>query len=243
MLQDFAQREYKRLRRSGKPNPLAPCEGRGETQLSLPSQGRDRGRGDTARWYGLGALLALAFASGWLAYGVGATADWALDAAGLASPHVQNAAAGGDEPATPLTINVDTADDGIQPASIFIPVGKPVQLVLRNRGATEHHFRVLGLVPKDLLWLSREATAEESALVTDGVVKEDEHSAHHQAGSLVTFRARSPAGIRLFGDEVHAYAAGGGGGMDVVLFTATNTGTFTVQCPLHPELAGKVTIF
>ncbi|MBI3973795.1 MAG: hypothetical protein HY332_21165 [Chloroflexi bacterium] len=31
---------------------------------------------------------------------------------------------------------------------------------------------------------------------------------------------------------VHAYAEGGGGGMDVVLFTATKTGTFVVQCPL-----------
>lgn len=152
-----------------------------------------------------------------------------------------NVAAPQGEPATPLdepveflTINVDITDDGIQPPSIFIPAGRRVQLVLRNRGSAEHHFRVPRLVPKDLLWLARPEGAREEG-VTD-----EEHERHHDA-SFVPFRARSPAGIRPMGDEAHAYAAAGG--MDVILFTATNTGTFSVQCPLHPGIVGKVTVF
>lgn len=139
-----------------------------------------------------------------------------------------------DESVAYLTINVDMTDDGFQPSSIFIPVGRGVQLVLRNRGSTEHHFRVLGLVPKDLLWLAGPEGAREED-VTD-----EEHERHHDA-SFVPFRAKSPAGIRPMGDEVHAYAAPGG--MDVVLFIPTNTGTFLVQNPLRPEIVGKVTVF
>lgn len=30
--------------------------------------------------------------------------------------------------------------------------------------------------------------------------------------------------------------------MDVVLFTATNTGTFIVKCQLHPNIVGKVKV-
>ncbi|MCZ7574257.1 MAG: cupredoxin domain-containing protein [Ardenticatenaceae bacterium] len=146
-----------------------------------------------------------------------------------------------DESAGWLTINVDITDDGIEPASIFIPVGRRVQLVLRNRGTTEHHYRVVGLVPEDLLWLAREATAEEQALVAAGAVTEDEHAAHHQAASVVPYRSASPAGIQPTGNEVHAYAAAGD--MDVVFFTATNIGTFIVQDPLHPEIVGKVRVF
>ncbi len=39
------------------------------------------------------------------------------------------------------------------------------------------------------------------------------------------------------------YAFSPGGGKDVVLFTATNTGTFQVVCPLHPEFVGEVTVY
>lgn len=133
-----------------------------------------------------------------------------------------------------LYVNVDMTDDGIQPPSIFIPVGRRVQLVMRNRGVTEHHYKVLGLVPRDLLWIA----TEEADLMTDA-----EDHAHHHGASLGEERATSAAGIRPTGREVHVYAQGGGAGMDVILFTATNTGTFVVQCPLHPEIVGKLTVF
>lgn len=153
--------------------------------------------------------------------------------AGLAAPDGEPTTSS-DGPDDYLTVNVYMTDGGIQPPSFFIPAGQGVQLVMRNQGSTEHHFVVLGLVPKDLLWLALPEAAREEG-VTDA-----EHQQHHNA-DFVPFRPRSPAGIRPIGDQVHAYAAAGD--MDVVLFTATNTGSFLVQCPLHPKVAGKVTVF
>ncbi len=137
-------------------------------------------------------------------------------------------------PVMDLTINMDVTDDGFQPPAVFIPVGSRVKLVLRNRGTTEHHYRVVGLVPKDLQWLAGPEEAREEA-VTD-----KEHELHHATGYM-PFRGASPAGIRPMGDEVHGYAARDD--FDVVLFIPTNTGTFVVQCPLHSEMVGKVTVF
>lgn len=138
-----------------------------------------------------------------------------------------------DQRVMPLTINVVMTDDGFQPSSIFIPVGREARLVVRNHGMTEHHYKVEGLVPGDVLW-----RAPAAASVTE---EEDEHLAHHPGASYVPFRSTSRAGIKPTGDEVHAYAAAGG--LDVILFTATNTGTFLVQDPLHPEIVGKVKVF
>lgn len=140
-----------------------------------------------------------------------------------------------------LTINVAMTDDGLQPATIFTPVGRRVQLIVRNRGSTEHHFRVLGLVPDDLLWLAREETDEEADRLASGEVTEAEHDAHHPSAGFAPYRSTSPAGITPQGDEVHAYAEVGG--MDVVLFTATKAGTFSVRCPRHPGIVGSVVAF
>lgn len=139
-----------------------------------------------------------------------------------------------DESVRELTINVTLTDDGFQPPAIFIPAGRRVKLVVRSRGTTELHYRVLGLVPRDLLWISEPKGGREEG------VSEEEHEHHHAAG-FVRWRSKSPAGIRPIGDEVHAYAEAGG--VDVVSFTPTNTGTFLVQCPLHPQIAGKATVY
>lgn len=139
-----------------------------------------------------------------------------------------------DEEVESLSVNVMVTDESFQPPSIFIPAGRRVRLVLRNRGTTEHHFRILELSPQDLLW---QAPVEDTA-DTDG--DEDSDHAHHQT-SLVPFRATSPAGVRPMGDEVHAFAEAGMG--DIVVFTATESGTFLAHCPLHPEITGKVTVY
>lgn len=134
-----------------------------------------------------------------------------------------------------LTLNIEISDSGIQPPVVFIPAGRPIQLVLRNRGSTEHHYRVVGLVPDDLVWVSRAESTPQ-----DGV-SDEEHASHHNR-QFVRQRATSPAGIRPTGREVHAYAPGNRG-VDVVLFTASQTGTFVVQCDLHPEKVGKLVVF
>lgn len=162
--------------------------------------------------------------------------------AGVAAPRAEPAAvvnldehratSSDDAPVTDLTINVYVTDAGFQPASIFIPVGQEVQLVMRNLGVTEHHFKVLGLVPRDLMRLAKEEAV---------VGADDEHHAHHAANLVPFGTSTSSASIRQIGDEVHAYAVAGG--MDVIFFTATKTGTFPVQCPLHPGMVGEVAVF
>ena len=133
-----------------------------------------------------------------------------------------------------LTLNVAISDAELQPSAVFVPAGRPVQLMLRNRGSMEHHYRVVGLRPDDLFWVSRAGPAPQDAVV------DSEHN--HHGRQLLRSRATSPAGIRPAGDEVHAYVSVPGD-VDVVLFTANQTGTFVVQCDLHPEEAGTLTVF
>ena len=137
-----------------------------------------------------------------------------------------------------FTVNVDITEEGFRPASISIPVGQTVQLVVRNRTQVEHHYRVVGLIPRNLLWLAE----PEPERPED--VSLDDHEAHHN-NTYVAWRGPSPAGIQPNGDEVHAWTHlySPGGGKDVLLFQAANTGTFEVVCPLHPEFVGEVTVY
>lgn len=131
-------------------------------------------------------------------------------------------------------LNVEISDAGIQPSTVFIPAGRPVQLVLRGRDRTEHHYRVVGLVPDELSWRA----APPSAMAED--VSDEDH-AHHDT-AFVQSRDASPAGIRPTGDEVHAYVSPLEAA-DVVLFSATQIGTFVVRCDLHAEDIGKLVVF
>jgi len=51
-----------------------------------------------------------------------------------------------------ITVNVVLTDEGFEPETIFLPAGRHIRLVLRNRGKAEHHFRVARLVPADMRW-------------------------------------------------------------------------------------------
>lgn len=134
-----------------------------------------------------------------------------------------------------ITLNIALTDSGFDPAWIFIPEGRQVQLVFRNRGATEYHYRVVGLEPTNLLWINvPEDELEEG--VTD-----DEHASHHSS-EFVPWRATSRTGIKPTGDEVHAYVSRGGG-RDVVRFIAPQIGTYSVIDPLHPEFTGELTVY
>jgi plastocyanin len=140
-----------------------------------------------------------------------------------------------------LTVNVELSDEGISPAVVAIPAGREVKLVVRNRGTTEHHYHVVGLAPQGL-W---RITTEEASLTRESndaiatSAAEDDH-AHHGAslGAYV-----SQAGVVPAADEVHAFAQGGGGGMDVLFFTATTPGTYEVHCTLHPDMVAQMMVF
>jgi cytochrome c-type biogenesis protein len=131
-----------------------------------------------------------------------------------------------------FTINVGVSDTAIQPSTVFVPAGRRVQLVLRNRGSAEHHYRVIGLVPDELSWLA-DGTETGGAGVA-------EHHDHHRR-QFVASRGASPAGIRPTGQEVHAYVMPDRP-VDAVLFTATRAGTYLVKCDLHPNHLAKLTV-
>ncbi len=172
-------------------------------------------------------------------------------ATAVPSAAVVTGAAAVERPAAPqaaagmrfLTVNVELTDEGISPAVVAIPAGREIKLVVRNRGATEHHYKVIGLAPQGL-W---RITTEGASVTRDSndameVVAAEEHDDHHNHGaSLGAYLSQT--GITPAADEVHAFAQGGGGGMDVLFFTATTPGTYEVRCPLHPDFVAHLTVF
>jgi hypothetical protein len=147
--------------------------------------------------------------------------------------HAHHLATADGAPVAPLTINVYVTDGGMRPDSIFVPLGHEVQLVMRNVGTSEHHFRVVGMSPRDLMRLVRDDPV--AGPVAAG------HAHDHGAGLAPLGVSTSIAGVRRSGAEVHAYAFAGG--MDVIVFTPIQTGTFAVECPLHPGMKGELTVF
>jgi hypothetical protein len=156
---------------------------------------------------------------------------------------------------SPLTVNVLLTDEGFEPETIFIPAGRQIQLVLRNRGTTEHHYKIKGLVPSSLSWISfpvvdsydlDSMTPEELAAYGIDLAGatdewEIEHILHHLHATFVPFRDGSPAGVKPIGLEVHGWASLGT--VDVVSFFALTTGRFAAEDVLFPELIGEVVVF
>jgi hypothetical protein len=141
-----------------------------------------------------------------------------------------------------ITVNVDLTDTGFEPATVYIPQGRGVQLILRNRGNTEHHYRVQGLIPGQITWL---ASAEYNLLqlqdeVPPEEMSEAEHLLHHLI-AFVPFRDPSPFGVTVLSNEVHGYAEPRS--RDIIRFIPTNAGTFEVQDVLHPEITGRLVVF
>ena len=157
--------------------------------------------------------------------------------------HVR-AESGGQQPtpatglAHAFTLNVYISDSGIDPPIVFVPAGRRVQLVLRNLSMAEHHYRVVGLPARDLLWISEPGSG--SAMQDEPSADDQDHM--HHARDFVAWRAPSPSGIRPTGHEVHVYVSAARL-VDILIFTATQTGTFDVQCDLHHEKIGKMVVF
>lgn len=157
---------------------------------------------------------------------------------------------------SPLNINVSLSEDGIEPEIIFIPAGRPIRLVLTNRGLAEHHFRIKGLVPIELLWMvfpeideyeiasmsPEDLVAygfEEAATITDAA--ELEHFAHHLMPQMMPTKAESPSGIKPLATEVHGYVARGG--LDVMEFVVLKTGEYEAEDVRFPEFTARVIVF
>lgn len=170
-------------------------------------------------------------------------------------------AAGGDESGTvfvepdydanEILVNIFLGDEGIEPSTIFIPAGKPIRLVLRNRGTREHHFRVGGIVPINMSWYTPadideydldSMTPEELAeLGIENSSSDAEHELHHQNASFLPFKEESLSGVKPLPNEVHGYVQVGLN--DVMSFITVNTGVFIAEDVLHPELTARVIVF
>jgi hypothetical protein len=147
-----------------------------------------------------------------------------------------------DYSAPTFTVNVTFTDEGYEPDTIFIPAGRQVRLVLRNRGSHEHHYRVVGLIASDIRWLQVPDINEDEILAMEGSFIDDaEHILHHIEPEFVPFKAASLSGIRPLATEVHGYAQNGTS--DVVLFFPLQTGTFTAEDVRYPEITGRVIVF
>jgi cytochrome c-type biogenesis protein len=167
----------------------------------------------------------------------------ALCGAGVSGSDPDHATHRGLTPQSPasldFTVNVGISDTEIQPPAVFVPAGRPVQLLLRNRGSLEHHYRVVGLAPDHVAWLARGERPNDP----NGPNGPNDPNGHdHHGRMFVASRAASPAGIQPTGTEVHAYVSQEQH-VDAVLFTATKTGTYVVHCDLHPEQVARLTVF
>ena len=121
-----------------------------------------------------------------------------------------DSANGGQALATPdlnsetLVVNVAMTDTGFEPSTIFLPAGQHVQLILRNRGEHEHHYRIAGLIPFDLGWfVDSEIDLEgltddelESLGITDEA--DTDHVMHHLGPTVVPTKGASWSGINSF---------------------------------------------
>jgi hypothetical protein len=148
-------------------------------------------------------------------------------------------------------LNIYLSDDGFEPSTVFLPAGRHIKLILRNRGNAEYHYRIGGLIPTYMSWLMVPEVTEVdmismsqeelAALGLGGEITDLDHELHHIKPVFVPFREESPAGIQPLATEVHGYVTRGT--LDVLDFFPTNTGTFVVEDVLHPGVTGKVIVF
>jgi hypothetical protein len=144
----------------------------------------------------------------------------------------------------PFVVNVRFTDEGFEPATIHVPAGRQVKLVLRNHGRYEHHYRVVGLQATDIRWYQIPEVDEDELLATEsegGFVSDIEHILHHLTPEYVPFKAESRLGIRPLATEVHGYAHVGD--REVLLFYPLRTGSYVVEDVAFPEFTGKLVVF
>lgn len=142
--------------------------------------------------------------------------------------------------------------DGIEPATLFVPAGPRIRLVLRNRTVDERHFRVKALPADEVLWLHppeftafdvEQMTPEEQAAIGfDPGETDAEHFVHHSEATFMPRKDVSPAGIEPLPGDVHGYTTGHGS--EVMVFYALETGRYEVEDPLRPgEPIGTLVVF
>lgn len=156
-----------------------------------------------------------------------------------------------DPDATEFVVNIGLGEDGFEPSTVFVPAGRQIRIVLRNRGTGEYHYRVKGLAPAQMAWMVAPEvdlsyvdamTPEElAALGLEGDISDMEHELHHLTPVFVPFREESRSGIKPLPTEVHGYVEQGV--TDTLTFIATETGAYEVEDVLHPDNTGRLIVF
>lgn len=160
--------------------------------------------------------------------------------------------------ATPFVVNVSISDLEISPSTASVPAGRPVLLVVRNRGLKVHGYHIDGLQPKDMIWFELLPEGLESAAAGDHVGSGhateaaqpdpqtlavlDEHAAHHDNWAMVPHRVC----------DIQSAGCGHGGHVQVqmspgetafVMFIPVYAGSHSVLDLTRPDLSATLVVF
>jgi hypothetical protein len=156
----------------------------------------------------------------------------------------------------PLVVNIYVDDTGYVPSIFSVPAGRPVQLIMRNRGRDTHGFQVTGLDILDSIWFVREPGAIgvepenfSSLLDSDRPVVDvdnraflDEHEAHHTMGFMAP-RFACPEAPDSCGVDGVISTEFEPAEVRVIMFTPVVVGTFAFTDPAGEAAAGSVIVF
>lgn len=167
------------------------------------------------------------------------------------------------EPAgtAPFVVNVAVSDLEISPSTVAVPVGRPVLLVVRNRGLREHGYHIDGLFPKDMVWFELAPEGLESAPASghtgasehqatepaqpdaETLAVLDEHAAHHDNWAMVPHRVCDTKAGGPCGHDGHIQARLLPGDTAFVMFIPASPGRHGVSDLTNPDLSATLVVF
>ncbi len=143
----------------------------------------------------------------------------------------------------PLVVNVTLSDDAILPEVLAIPLGRPITLIVRNRGTREHHYQIRDMAATGLFWFAGGDGAVDPVLAAEDP-EAATHGGHHGPNEMLPYDiCDSKYGFIACptGEWVHVYAPPSG--MDVIAFSAAQTGTYDAFSQFDPGLTAKVVVY
>ncbi|MBI4220914.1 MAG: hypothetical protein HY682_12275 [Chloroflexi bacterium] len=127
-------------------------------------------------------------------------------------------------------VNITITDLSISPSGVAAPTGRPLLLVIRNKGLRAHGYRIEGFEPKDGIWFETDPNAQETAGAVQVTIP-DEHAEHHTGGGLVP-RQQPGVNAIVTAGETH-----------MVMFIPATAGTYAITDPSNPDLSGSLYVF
>lgn len=138
---------------------------------------------------------------------------------------------------SPLVVNITITDLLISPSGVAAPTGRPLLLVIRNKGLKKHGYHVQGFEPKDGIWFETDPELDSHLALgheITGLIQvtvPDEHAEHHTNSSLVPRQLSDINAIVTAGET------------KIVMFIPATAGTYTVTDPANPDLSASLYVF